>query len=165
MHSKQHIGLSKQHIVSVLYYIYILEALGSRQVERNLCFLLPEAASAKMVARGQKKIQFRRWIVYFAKDSKLSRCKRMLQQVVAERRTNVTFREASISRVELCWRDPVGYDSARRLLTKAWEMDKEFKFVGDVQGIEDDVAPTPQATKRRRLRTKTAAASTDDGDH
>ena len=165
MHSKQHIGLSKQHIVSVLYYIYILEALGSRQVERNLCFLLPEAASAKMVARGQKKIQFRRWIVYFARDSKLSRCKRTLKQVVVARKTNVTFWDAGPSRVELYWRDPVKYDNARRLLRLAWEMDTEFTFLGDIQGIEDDVAPTPQATKRRRLWTKTAAASANEGDH
>ena len=163
MHSKQHIGLSKQHIVSVLYYIYILEALGSRQVERNLCFLVPEAASAKMVARGRKKIKFRRWIVYFARDSKTSRCKRTLKQVVVARKTNVTFWDAGPSRVELYWRDPVKYDNARRLLTLALEMDPEFTFLGDIRGIEeDDVA---QATKRRRLVTKTAAASTDDGDH
>ena len=91
-----------------------------------------------MVKRSEKKVKFKRWCIYFSKDSRLPTWKKILGQIIAKGNACVDFRQVSECKVELIWPTPVTVMSVQRLIRKASEQCTTFKIVDNPQGIDDE---------------------------
>ena len=91
-----------------------------------------------MVKRCEKTVKFRRWCIYFPKDSRMRTWKKTLGDLVADGNAGVDFRPSSASKVELVWPKPVTVSSALRLIGLATTRCNSFQIVGQPRGIRGD---------------------------
>ena len=87
-----------------------------------------------MPRRDRNAKKFRRWVFYFARDSRLAARKKVLNDIVKGMRRKLEIR-GSDQRVEVVWPHNVTYDAAVRVLSLATAKDSSFKICGSPTGM------------------------------